>query len=204
MSNTKPRGYITRLLIIDCETSGLAYNCDDPSYNPTTGETFQAVSWGFIVVDAITLKPIQELYLEIKVDKDTTWDIRVDKVHGLTREYLAENGISRPEAVEIIGNLLVDHWGPSSPIHVAGHNPHFDLAFLRRDLRSEGLDFKFGNKMVDTNSVGFTVYSTHNSDDLFEMVGLPPRKDHNALEDARSALKVLQTTRLIANTCFGV
>ena len=201
MSN--PRGYVTRILVIDSETSGLAYNCDDPSYNPKTHETFQAVSWGLIVADAKTLEPIEKIYLEVKWDGKSQWNQRAEQIHGLSKDYLAENGIETWEAVEIIGNLIIDHWGPDSPVHICGHNPHFDLWFLKRLLRSEGLEIKFGNKMIDTNSVGFTVFGTHNSDDLFETVGLPIRAKHNALDDALSALKVLKVTRTLADECFA-
>lgn len=204
MSNIKPpRGYVTRLLALDAETSGLAYNQDDPSYNSQTGEYFQAVSWGLIVVNAETLLPIEELYLKIKWDGKSVWSPQAEKIHGLSKQHLEETGVSRSEAVEAIGNLILNHWGPTSPVHILGHNPSFDLAFLKRDLRSEGLEIRFGNKMIDTNSVGFVVYSTHNSDDLFEMVGIEQRKDHNALDDARNALKVIQTTRALSNECFG-
>ncbi len=198
-----PRGYITRLLIVDTETSGLAYSCDDPSYNPKTGETYQIVSIGLIVVNAITLEPIEKVYLEIKWDGKSTWDQRAQEVHGLTKAYLNENGVDTYEAVEVIGNLILDHWGPDSPVHICGHNPHFDLSFFKRLLRSEGIEIKFGNKMIDTNSIGFAVFNTHNSDDLFETVGMPVRKDHNSLEDAMSVLKVLKITRTLADECFG-
>ena len=203
MAMKPPRGYVTRLLAIDSETTGLAYNCDDPSYNPNTGEMFQAISWGIIVVDAVNLLPIEELYVEIQWDGKSVWSPGAEKIHGLSKQYLAENGITSTEAVEQIANLILKHWGPSSPVHVLGHNPWFDLSFLKRLLRSEGLEIKFGNKMVDTNSIGFAIYDTHNSDDLFEYVGIPSRKDHNALDDARCALQVLQTTRMIADACFG-
>jgi len=36
----KPRGYFQKVLAIDCETTGLAVNADDPSYNPKTKEEF--------------------------------------------------------------------------------------------------------------------------------------------------------------------
>jgi DNA polymerase III alpha subunit (gram-positive type) len=198
-----PRGFITKLLAIDVETTGLAFNMDDPSHNPNTGETFQAISYGIIVVDAVKLIPIEELYIEVQWDGTSTWSPQAEKVHGLSKQHLIENGMSKSDAVEQIANLLISHWGPSSPIHILGHNPSFDLVFLKRDLRSEGLEIKFGSKIVDTNSIGFAVYNTHNSDDLFEMVGMDKRSDHNALDHARSALKVLQTTRLIATECFG-
>ncbi len=203
MSTHKPRGFITKLLAIDVETTGLAFNMDDPSYNTNTGETFQAISYGIIIVDAINLVPIEELYIEVQWDGISTWSPQAEKVHGLSKQYLKENGVSVADAVEQIANLLISHWGPTLPVHLLGHNPAFDLAFLKRALRSEGLEIKFGNKLIDTNSIGFAVYDTHNSDDLFEMVGMKKRSDHNALDDARSALTVVKTTRLIATDCFG-
>jgi oligoribonuclease (3'-5' exoribonuclease) len=202
MSN-KPNGFITRLLAIDTETSGLFFGSDDPSYNQKTKQTHQLLSIGLIVVDAITLAPIEELYVEVKWDPSNQWDTGAEKVHGLSRQYLEENGVSTSEAVELIANLLISHWGPSAAIHILGHNPQFDLAFLRRLLRTEELEFRWGNKMVDTNSIGFVVFNTHNSDDLFESIGAKTRGQHNALEDIRNSLKVVQVTRQLADIMLG-
>lgn len=198
-----PRGYITRLLALDCETTGLHFNQDNPATGTGKNGYFQTVSWGLIVVNAVTFETIEELYIEIQWDGQSIWNTKAEAVHGLSKSYLKENGVTRSEAVESIANLIINHWGVDSPVHILGHNPQFDLAFLRADLRSEGLEIKFGSKMVDTNSIGFAVYGTHNSDDLFDMVGLPNRGDHNALVDARNALQVLKTTRLVSNECFG-
>lgn len=200
----KPRGYITRLLALDCETSGLVYNSDDPSFDSKTGEYFQAVSWGLVVVDAESLKKIEELYLEIKWDGKSQWNPKAEAIHGLSKAHLAKHGMDRQDAVEAIGNLIINHWGPSIPICILGHNPSFDLAFLKRDMRSEGIELRFGSKRIDTNSIGFTVFGTHNSDDLFDLVGIKrDPNNHNALDDARGALEVVRRTRALANECFG-
>lgn len=198
-----PRGYITRFLALDCETTGLAYNCDDPSYNPKTKETFQAVSFGLVVVDAQTLKAIDKLYVEIKWDKKSVWNTKAEEIHGLSKSYLDQNGLTSEEAAEAIGNLIINHWGPSSPICIAGHNPNFDLSFLRSLMRSVGIELRFGSKMIDTNSIGFAVFGTHNSDDLFEMVGVPTRQRHNALDDAEAVVQVIRVTRKLSDECFG-
>jgi len=198
-----PRGYITRMLVLDCETTGLFFNADDPSFDSNTNQYHQALSWGMIVVNVDTMTAIEELYLEMKWDGKSQWNAQAQAIHGMSKEYLEQNGMDRVDAITAIGNLIIKHWGPSTPVHVCGHNPMFDLAFLKRDLRSQGLEVKFGNKMIDTNTIGLVVYHTHNSDDLFEMVGLPKRADHNALDDARNALTVVQTTRKIADKCFG-
>jgi DNA polymerase III epsilon subunit-like protein len=202
MSN-KPKGCITRFLVVDTETSGLIYNSDDPSGDDTTGQYFQAVSMGLIVVDAEKLEPIEELYLEIEWDGISTWSPQAEAVHGLSKSYLADNGISTQEAVTEIAGLILEHWGPKHPVCIAGHNPSFDLAFLKRLLRSEGMEVRFGSKVIDTNSIGFAVYGTHNSDDLFEAVGFPTRDNHNSLDDARAALQVIKVTRMVSDECFG-
>jgi hypothetical protein len=205
MTIKKPKGYNQFCLAFDCETSGLFFNSDNPAVDSKTGEYFQAVSWGLIIVDTTTLSPLEEVYIEIKWDGKSKWSDQAERVHGLTKSYLEDNGIARQEAVIIIADLILKWWGPNSPVCVLGHNPQFDLAFLRNDLRSEGLEVKFGSKIIDTNSIGFAVYNTHNSDDLFDMVGIVSRdaNKHNALEDAKNALYVVKATRLMANTWLG-
>lgn len=204
MTNKKARGYFEKILVVDCETSGMAFNVDDPSYNPATGEVFQSVSWGLIVANAQTLKPVEELYVEIKWDGESKWEARAQQVHGLTLEHLEANGLSTEDAVVEIAGLILRHWGPDTPVCLAGHNvATFDMLFLKRLLRSQGIEVRFGNRHVDTNSIGFGVYTTYNSDDLFEQVGCVKRGDHNALEDARNVLRTLQVTRGLFNECIG-
>jgi len=82
----EPRGYFEKLLAMDCETTGLKYNADDPSGG------YQAVSWGLIVANALTLKPIEEMYIEIKWNGMSTWSQEAEQVHGLTKEHLNKNG----------------------------------------------------------------------------------------------------------------
>jgi DNA polymerase III epsilon subunit-like protein len=207
MTDTKrPRGYFEKLLVVDCETSGMAFNCDDPSYNPKTGEVYQSVSWGLIVANAQTLKPIEEKYLEIKWDGESKWEKRAQQVHGLSLEHLEKNGLDAEEAVTEIAGLILNHWGPDSPICLCGHNvATFDMWFLKRLLRSQEIEVKFGNRHVDTNSIGFGAYTTYNSDDLFAQVGCPERdpNKHNALDDARNALQAVRVTRQLFSQCLG-
>lgn len=202
---TKPRGYIEKFLVIDCETSGMAYGTDDPSYDPVTGNQYQSVSWGLIVADAFTLQPIERLYVEIKWDGVSVWDPRAERVHGLSLQYLEDNGMEAEDAVVEIASLILKYWGPDSPVHIGGHNvATFDLFFLRRLLRTHGIEVRFGNKYIDSNSVGFTTFGTHNSDDLFEAVGLHARDPHkhNALTDAENTLTTLRIIKQLFNACL--
>ncbi len=200
MSSPKnvPRGYFEKILALDSETTGLAYNSDDPSYDPVTGKTYQSVAWGFIVADAETLKSIEELYVEIQWDGESEWNTKAEAIHGLSREHLKKNGLTAEQAVEVIGDLIIRHWGPTNSIRTLGHNVvTFDLWFLKRLFRKFDIELKFGNRHVDTSSIGFVNWKTFNSDDLFDVIGMPTRGEHNALDDARFALEAARRTRVI-------
>lgn len=201
----KPKGYFEYILAADCETSGMCYNCDDPSYNPKTKEYYQAVSWGLAVVHAPTLEVIDRLYVEIQWDGKSVWNEQAQAVHGLSRQYLNENGVPMSEAVGQIGNLILPYWGTTS-IRLLGHNiMTFDLPFLRRTMRSEGIELSFGNRHIDTSSIGYALFGTYNSDDLFDIIGLPERdpKKHNALDDALSCVHVLKAAKAVRKRLFG-
>lgn len=196
-----PRGSFDFLLGMDCETTGLCTNNETPVFNDK-GERHQTVSWGFVVANVQTLRPIEKLYLEIKWndkskaqrEANPEFGLKAESIHGLTYDHLEQNGITEEEAVLQIGNLIVKHWGNTN-IRTLGHNVHtFDLPFLRDIMTRHGVHFAFGNRHYDTNSIGFATFGTFNSDDLFELIGFEHREEHNALTDAEQAL---ETTRVI-------
>jgi len=207
MSYDKPRGYFEKILAIDCETTGISKGTDDPSIGQ------QAVSWGIIVADAQTLLPIEELYVEIKWNKhslaakkrDPEFGTGASKIHGLTSKYLEKNGLDEEDAVVKIASLIIKHWGSDLPVKLLGHNVQmFDLPFLRAMLRRHDIEIIFPHRHYDSNSVGFVVVGSFTSDDLFDTMGLPERKDHNALEDARMSLESCRRIRVLWNTNVGV
>jgi DNA polymerase III epsilon subunit-like protein len=187
MSNN-PRGYFKYLLALDVETTGLCFSGTNPAYNAETGEKYQMVSAGLIVVDANTLKPIKTLYVEIQWDGKSIWNDKAEKVHGLSKAYLAENGVTSEDACVQIAELLLEYWGPDGVVSLLGHNvATFDKFFLDQLMKDHGIEIKFGNRHIDSHSCAYT-------DDAFEYVGVV-RNDHNALEDAYASLKVIQTIR---------
>ena len=205
-TTSKPRGYIDRVLFIDAETSGIAMGQIDPTFNPATGEKYQAVSFGLVVADAATLKPIDQLYVEIKWDGESVWDKRAEAVHGLSLAYLEEHGMDEEDAVVEIVTLILKHWGPDSAVCLGGHNvATFDKFFLSKLLQKHGMPVRYGSKTIDTNAIGFATFGTHNSDDLFEMVGCPARDPahHNALVDALNALTAVRIIRKLFTQCIG-
>lgn len=202
----KSRGHFDLILAVDCETTGLAYGSEDPSYDAVNDKTYQALSWGLIVVEAARFKTIEELYIEVQWDGKSTWSPEAEKVHGMSKEYLAKNGKTSEEAVELIANLVLDYWGPQSPVCLLGHNVvTFDKYFLLRTMREHGIELRMGNRHIDTFSAGFSTFGAYNSDELFEAVGLPARdpSKHNALTDARNAVESVKRIRSIFDHALG-
>ena len=212
MSNN-PRGKLNTLLCFDVETTGLCFSSATPVYNSKTKERHQALSWGLIVADAATLTPIEDLYLEVKWNNSSTQQ-RIDnpdfgrsaeKVHGLTKEYLDQNGVDEEEAVVRIGNLIAKHWGTDVSVKTMGHNVHlFDLQFLRDLFDRYGIMLATGNRHYDTNSLGFFTVGAFNSDDLFNTMGLEQRQTHNALDDAHMTLETARRIRTLWDQMVGV
>ena len=193
-----PKGYFQKILAMDCETSGMSFEDVDPTVEQATGKSYQSVSWGFVVADAATFKPLEELYLEIKWNGVSEWSAKAESIHGLSKEYLNDNGITEEEAVIHIYDLFSRHWGPDSLIKTLGHNiASYDLYFLKALLRKFGVNYKFGNRHVDMNGIGLVCWQTYTSDQLFEAVGLLDRNKHNALEDAKMSLESARRTRIL-------
>lgn len=201
---TKRRGYFKYMLAADSETTGLFFNPvgDNPAYDATTGKYHMAVSWGLIVVDADTFEPVEKLYVEIKWDGKSEWLVKAEQTHGLSKEYLAEHGMDEEDAMVEIANLIVKYWS-NTPVVLFGHNiVTFDIFFLRDAMRRHGIELSFGNRHVDTNSIGFSTLGTYTSDELFEQVGLPVRGTHNAMEDIEYTLEAAKRIRTLFNSIF--
>jgi DNA polymerase III epsilon subunit-like protein len=199
--DNNPRGYFEKILAVDCETTGLFLDDgrnNDPSRNALTGEYYQAIAWGIVVADFATLQPIEKLYLEIQYDPNARWDTGAEKIHGLSKQHLAENGLTEAEAVEEIASLIIKYWGTDTQVHLLGHNvATFDLFFLRQLLRKFDIQISFGSRHLDTNSISWCTFGTFNSDDFFAAIGLEERGKHNALEDALMSLEAARRVRTL-------
>lgn len=198
-----PVGYYDKVLSMDCETSGLSFNSHDPSIG------YQSVSWGLVVGDAETFKPIDELYVEIKWDGKSKWEQKAEKVHGLSKEYLEEHGLSNAEAVATIAEFVFKYWPPNAQIssnrnvRCLGHNvASFDIWFMRQLLEPHDLMFRTGSRYIDTSSAAMIMLGVFNSDDLFAELGLQKRDKHNALDDARMTLQSAKIMRKLFQKCI--
>lgn len=203
----RPPGYYKYILAIDCESTGLNWDTDDPSIG------HQAVSWGIIVADAHTLIPIEKLYIEIKWNEeskkakqlDPTFSVRASEIHGLTFAHLEEHGISEEEAVIAILELIIKYWGPDRQLHCLGHNVQaFDIPFLRAMFRRYGAEVRFSSRNTDSHSVGVALLESYTSDQFFGTMGFTDRDGHNALEDAAQALESIRRCRVMWNDFVGL
>lgn len=191
------------ILVGDVETTGLHFNSLNPCRK--NDEYYQAVSVGLIVADAVTLEPLDELYIEIKWDGKSIWSDKAEAVHGLSKEHLEANGLSVDEAVGSIVEFVYKWWPPTGStsrqrnVRMAGHNVgSFDIYFIH-DLfecaNASDLMFSTGNRYIDTSTIGWCVFDTFTSDQLFNILA-EERTIHNSLEDARLSLTALKVGRL--------
>lgn len=175
-------------LAFDTETTGVAKGSD-----PSDG--YQLVSLGACVVSLDTFEIVDSLYFEVKHDPKYAWSDGAEKVHGLTREYLAVNGITLEEgAAEFLGFVL-KHFGAGMSIIPLGHRIMFDIQFVNRMLATIDCEVWWNRAVIDTASIGLSFIGIDRSDELFEAVGLPARAEHNSLTDivyTIEALKVLK------------
>ena len=183
---------IDRILAMDCETSGINWDAGKSHTLATVATGQQAVSWGMVVADTKDYLPIAELYVEIKWNGKSNWDVKAERVHGMSKEYLEEHGLSEEDALYDILEFIMEHFPRNKPIYCLGHNvASFDIPFLK-DLmfRHDIKGLKFGHRHFDSFALSMGTVKEFDSPTLFKRVGLPDRKDHNALEDAKYSLEV--------------
>lgn len=191
------RGKFDVVFAVDCETSGINYE-RGKCRNVTTN--YQSISWGIIAARADNFKKIDEMYVEIQYNpKKYLWDTRAENVHGLSKDYLKENGETEEDAAAMIGEFIAEYLDDlNKPIVLLGHNvATFDKLFLEKLLHGNDLPFKFAHRSLDTFSLSMATVKEYNSDDLFDAFGLDERGYHNALDDADNALQVFRKVNLI-------
>lgn len=213
---------------LDWETSGSEWGGD-------SSKEHQGVSFGAVIFDTKTFDEVDSIYREIIFDPNNglkwqglpyKWDQSAERIHGLSREYLLQNGITQEEAATDLLGLIMEYCGSgilNTPenknnyenLLFLGHNSGFDVRFTNQLLVSalgaenfenvyEQHALKYANTLLDTSGIGYIMFGLHRSDDIFDFLGLPERKEHNALEDARITLKAAKTMRMLADIALGI
>lgn len=190
------KGYFKYILAVDTETTGYYPKNLHVTHTPPNRieacedfEEYQILSIGLIVASVKTFAPIEKLYLEIKWNGKSTWNMKAQNIHGLTKEYLEEHGITEEEAVVQIAQLILKYWGPTGYLVFLGHNITFDIQFLDRLMSKFGIQLNISGRFIDTNSLGMATVGSFTSDELFDKMGLPIRDKHNSMEDIEYTLQ---------------
>ena len=186
-------------LCIDWETSGAERNGKNHSVN------YQGVSFGALIFEFETLEPVDGIYVEIKFDdKRYKWSNDAEKVHGLTRKHLQEHGKTAEEAACELATLILKYMGPQPTCWILCHNREFDLDFTRQLLEPFELMPNVAHVALDTSPLALFTLGKYRSEDIFDILELPKREDHNALEDANHTLTTARMIREIFRRGLGL
>jgi DNA polymerase III epsilon subunit-like protein len=169
-------------LAIDWETSGFSPPPVDYA------EFHQGLSFGAIIFDVRSLEAVDEIYLEIQFNEKYRWEAGAERVHGMTREHLAANGVPQEVAAAELCNMIIKYIG-TEDVMLLGHRVHFDRSFTQQLTKSIGIDLSYHPTVIDTASMATVLMEMSKSEDVFQTLGLPPRGKHNALEDIRYTLQ---------------
>jgi len=195
-------GLPLRGVAIDWETSGYNPPREMEGHFIGYADKHQGISLGAVIFDLETFSPLKTFYVEIKFNPEKyEWSMGAEKIHGLTREHLEKNGSTVEEAaVKFLNFLIEGGFSVDEELLLMGHNKDFDIAFLHQFLDPLGVMPKIWYRGINTCDIGIVCFGIPKSDMLFEHIGLPPRKDHNSLEDALYTLEVCKTVRTIVNS----
>lgn len=186
-------------LAIDWETTGSNFGGDSTI-------DYQGIAYGAVIFDTETFEPVESLYRELQFD-DTKykWTDGAEKIHGLSREHLAANGIPREEALCDLLELIMKYIGTESKIMFLGHNVDFDIMFTQQLADDFEVELKVHHVKLETSGTGFILSGKYKSNDVFELfTGRVREGAHNALDDAMITLETARNMRLIASEVLGV
>lgn len=185
------------ILVMDWETTGADFGATAEEI----AKKYQGISVGLIVADFNTLEEVYSDYFTIKYDPKYVWTDRAEEIHGMSREYLAENGVDQDEAIARVLEPVLEYWGPNGIIIFGAHNATFDMAFLKEQiLKPAGISLEFHQAKLDTAVLGLILLGNSKSDYVFNIFGGEDgRGTHNALDDARLCLKSMRTAKQLFN-----
>lgn len=184
---------------IDWETSG-------SDFLGASHEKFQGIAFGIVIFNTETFEPVETLYRELKFDVERyQWSAEAEKIHGLTREHLEQNGVSREEGLVDLLELLLKYFGTEGKMMFLGHNVDFDIAFTDQLAADHGVDIlpRIHHVKLETSSAAFILTGKYRSDDVFQLFTGRVRENHNALDDALITLETVRTMRAVAETALG-
>jgi DNA polymerase III subunit epsilon len=178
-----------RLLFIDTETGGL-----DPGNH-------SLLSLAMVIWEDREILDSMEVLINDGVLSVTEEGLSVNKIDI---EKHKQSAVSSSQAMDEILLFIRKHFPQQSKITLAGHNVHFDAAFLRSFFSANNKDFSefFSHRIIDTSSILYYLYlaghikqKAISSDDAFALFDIKVEGRHTALGDAMATAKLF--TRLL-------
>jgi len=201
-------------LWLDWETSGADFG--KPYPDQFAPGMYQGIQLGMVVADNENFEEVDAIRVNIKFDPSYKWQDEAQKIHGLSREYLEENGVDAEEAVATIIEFItkyfgddVIYYGEGTPdrtrtICFGGHNLGFDIAALQALLKRFNFAVAEHHVRLDTSAIGFLAVGIYKSGKLFEHFGAEKRGDHDALDDTRQSLAVATGVKALIKAALEV
>lgn len=163
-----------QIVAFDVETTGL---------NPRTNHIIQI---SLVKFDSKTFDIIATKSWYIKPELDFTMEETAEKTHGISKEFILENGVSLrkvfPEIVEFLGNCDV--------LTYNGNN--FDNGFLYNDLKELGLELDYNRTFYDAYVIETKRNSRKLSAVYLKYTGKTLEDAHDALADALATVEVFK------------
>lgn len=181
---------------------GLAIDWETTGFTPEEGQRaskHQGISFGAVIFDISSLTPIETLYREIQFDSKYEWTSGAERIHGLTREYLAKHGVTQQTAAVELGSLVMKYIN-TEPIITLGHRVIFDIEFTNQLMSTIDVKFDYDPIKIDTAALATVFLGVQSSNELFELCGLPERTEHNSLDDI---LYTLESARMLKQGFLG-
>lgn len=185
-------------LAIDWETTG-------SNFGGASHVDYQGIAFGAIIFNTETFEPVETLYRELHFDDAKyKWTEGAEKIHGLSREHLATNGVPRDEALADLLDLILRYIGAESKIFFLGHNVDFDIDFTLQLANDFGVPLTPHHVKLETSGAAFIAIGQYKSNEVFEFfTGKTRDGAHNALDDAGMALETVRNMRAMFTVALG-
>ncbi|KKM45930.1 hypothetical protein LCGC14_1560170 [marine sediment metagenome] len=168
------------MIVVDVETGGL-----DPQNNPL-------LSIGAVDYDNSDREYYGKIapYLDLEITKEALG------VNGINVEEWKENNLLKETIQEFSDWVGVN----KKNIILAGHNPRFDLDFLKVNFKRVDISFPFTYRTVDLHTLAYSKFGGKEkltSDRIYELLGMEiePRP-HNALTGAKYETKAFSLLKI--------
>lgn len=183
----------SHILVLDTETTGSTFGTYEETFSK-----YQAIQFGAIVATSDTFEEVDSLEFMVKYDPRYEWTEGAEKIHGISRERLAAEGLADEDAALVLGEFILKHFG-TGKVMFLGHNPWFDIEAMRQLLQKHGVMPDLHHVVLDTSALGWVTCGRYRSNDLFEFFLGGRAEKHGALDDARMTLTVVRTIRQLMN-----